>query len=84
MAAQAVYRQQQRSSRICNMQPDQACQASRASGDKRGQPSKEAGKAVGSGQKRQALSELKSQKVKHSQREQQAWTQGTDDSDDFA
>ncbi len=53
-------------------------------GDVRGQPSKEAGKAVGSGQKRQALSELEPQKVKHSQREQQAWTQGTDDSDDFA
>ena len=41
------------------------------------------GKAVTSGQKRQALSELRTQKMKHSQREQQAWTQGTDDSDDF-
>lgn len=53
-------------------------------GEQRGQPSQGAGKAVASGQKRQALSELKPQKVKHSQREQQAWTQCTDDSDDFA
>ena len=52
-------------------------------GEERGHPSKEAGVAAVSGQKRQALSELKPQKVKHSQREQQAWTQCTDDSDDF-
>ena len=48
------------------------------------QPSRKGiGNAVASGQKRQALSELRPQMVKHSQREQQAWTQCTDDSDDF-
>ena len=45
---------------------------------------KETGKAITSGQKRQALGELRPQQAKHSQREQQAWTQCTDDSDDFA
>ena len=40
-----------------------------------------AGKALIPGQKRQALSELGPQKVKHSQKEMPAWTQGTDDSD---
>ena len=53
-------------------------------GEEAGLSGKKAGKPGTPGQKRQALSELRPQKVKHSQREQQAWTQGTDDSDDFA
>ena len=40
-----------------------------------------AGKVLAPGQKRQALSELGPQRVKHSQKEMPAWTQGTDDSD---
>jgi len=41
-------------------------------------------RAVASGQKRHALGELEPQRVKHSQKELLAWTQCTDDSDDFA
>ena len=40
-----------------------------------------AGNVSGSGQKRQALSELEPQRVKHSQKGTQAWTQWTTDSD---
>ena len=40
-----------------------------------------AGKTLMPGQKRQALSELGPQRLKHSQKEMPAWTQGTDDSD---
>ena len=40
-----------------------------------------AGKVLTPGQKRQALSELGPHRVKHSQKEMPAWTQGTDDSD---
>lgn len=40
-----------------------------------------AGKMLMPGQKRQALSELGPQRLKHSQKEMPAWTQGTDDSD---
>lgn len=53
-------------------------------GEERQPAQSKPGNAVASGQKRQALSELRPQTVKHSQREQQAWTQCTDDSDDFA
>ena len=38
-------------------------------------------KVLGSGQKRQALSELEPQRVKHNQKGTQAWTQWTTDSD---
>ncbi len=45
---------------------------------------KGADRGVATGQKRQALGELEPQRVKHSQKEVLAWTQCTDDSDDFA
>lgn len=40
-------------------------------------------KVVAPGTKRQALSELEPQRVKHAQKELQAWTQCTEESDDF-
>ena len=45
---------------------------------------KGADRAGATGQKRQALDEIGPQRVKHSQKEVLAWTQCTDDSDDFA
>ncbi len=53
-------------------------------GEGTGHTGKVPNKAVATGQKRQALGELGPQRVKHSQKDVLAWTQCTDDSDDFA